>query len=300
MDLIAVGRRLWARKFLVILAGLVSAAAALTTLYSVHDGLRAKRSFSGAGSVQMLVDTHLSSLGSLGLPTTDSALDERAPLFAVYAASASVSDRIARQFGVSPTMLSVTAQTTETSGPAGPVQSQAFNSAPAGASTPYEVTLSASNEIPVVAISTQAPNANAARRLADSTVTGLRAGIASLQRQDQQQPKPTGKNRGAASTSPATTSPATTSPASTSPASTSPASTSPASTPAANGIKKIKPGSLELRTLGAATGGTVIHQPSKSKAVVSGVIVFVILLLVVLAMDLAIRSRRRARVVSAS
>lgn len=175
------GRRLRARKFLVALALIVAVIVALSARYTFHHGLSAKSSRSGVGSAQFLVDTHNSALSSLSVPTTDEDLNARAPLYAEFAASSSVKALIAQAAGVPLQALSVTARTTETTGPSGPAVTQSYNAAPAGPSTPYGIDLLATNELPIVTVSTTAPTAAGAARLAQATISGLQVALSHLE-----------------------------------------------------------------------------------------------------------------------
>jgi hypothetical protein len=75
----------------------------------------------------------------------------------------------------------VTADTTETTGVASPVVTQAYNSAPGAPSTTYGIHLIASNELPIIAVSTTAPTPSGAQRVAQATITGLRRALGRLE-----------------------------------------------------------------------------------------------------------------------
>jgi hypothetical protein len=190
-------RRLLARRVLVAVALLLALLAGLSTRYEFHDGLTARTSVSGDGSVQVLVDTRRSALTSLSLSTelTDEDLDVRAPLFAEFAASDAAIPYISHSAGVPPKLLTVTADTTETTGPGGAVISTSYNVSPDSRQTSYEVTLAANNELPIITIASVAPTAAAAARLAGATFTGLQDAVRHVEQ--------TGGNAGAVAHSPA-------------------------------------------------------------------------------------------------
>jgi hypothetical protein len=182
LDSLTVWRRLWGRKLMVLLAILVAVAAALSTRYSVgSSGLVKKETVVSSSTTQLLVDTRYSSLAVLSLPTTADTLTTRTPLFADYAASRPVVDSIAAHARIAPDTLSVTAETTETAAPQGAAASTAYNNAPGGSAVPNQVTLSASDLLPVITISAQARSASKAAKLVQATIVGLQDAVHHLE-----------------------------------------------------------------------------------------------------------------------
>lgn len=166
---------------MLVLALLLAAAAALATRYTIgSSGLRERVSIRAESSAQVLVDTRLSSLAVVALPSTAAELTQRTPLFADYAASLPVKNTIASLAGVSPSALSITADTTETGVPAGGVQSGSYNAAPAPPGSD-QVTLSATDLLPILTISTTASSPGKAAQLVQATVTALKQSVHALE-----------------------------------------------------------------------------------------------------------------------
>ena len=257
-----VGRRLAARKLLLVLAVIISVFVAV----AVHErlvGLGSKTTFRSIGSLQILVDTHKSALASLAVPVTDQDLDTRAPLYAEFGASSSAAAVIAQAAGVPLRDLLVTAQTSETTGPGSPLITASYNSAPATQSAPYEVTLTASNELPIITVSTKAPTAAVAAGLAQATLSGLRLAVQKLENPFVPQTSRPGHATRTKSTRQV--------------------------------ARKLTPQSLDLRALGPATSGTIATKPSVTKAIEAAVGVLIVLLLLILLIDSLLRRRQATR-----
>lgn len=248
MDVLSVFTRLRACILFVALALLIAVAVALNTKYSLAHGFKSKSTSSGAAVAQILVDTKFSALGSITASTTDAEINDRAPLYAEYGASAKVVRQIANVAGIREAELSVTANTNEVSNSASPSVAASYNTAPNPASAKYKVVLTASNELPIVDVDARAPTAAEAVSLADATLTGLRAAVRRLGKSQRVTPRST----------------------------------------------------LALRSLGAPEGGTIVSAPKTSKAVVDGVVIFVVLCVVLLVIDYLWRTRRRTSRLQAS
>jgi hypothetical protein len=184
LDLLPALQRLWARKYFVLLALFLAAAAALLTRYSVGSaGLVAKRSSTSSSSLQVLVDTRYSSLARVALPTTAATVTARAPLYADYAASLPLRDMIAVRAGVPASSLNVTANTTETESPSGTTVSTSYNAAPAPRAK-NQVVLAANDLLPVLGVTASAGSASHAAALVNATVAILRSSVTALERNE--------------------------------------------------------------------------------------------------------------------
>ncbi len=253
---------------MVIIAVLVAVLVGLA-YHSRWLGLGTKPTASGVGSVQVLVDTHLSAFTTVQIPATDQDLDIRAPLYAEFGASSAATAIIASAAGVPPSEMSITADTSEVTD-SGAVQSTSYNTAPAASGTRYRVVFIASNQLPIVTISTSAPTGALAARLAGAALNGLRLAAQSLEFQH------TAPTTGGAHTGKQTAPQTNVQPATR------------------------KPNSIVLRAIGPAVGTTVVHQGSSAKAIEYAVAILVVLLLVILAIDSLWRRRQRRRLAVAS
>jgi hypothetical protein len=181
LDLLSALARLWARKFLVLIALLLAAAVAIASRYTVSSsGLTLKQSVSAQSRTQFLVDTRYSSLARLALPAVASTVSARAPLFADYAASLPLKKKIAAKAGVSPSKLSIIANTTETAPATGAVQSTSYNSAPDQPTVPNDVVLTATDLLPLVTVSAKSTSARQAAALVNATVVELQGSVSAL------------------------------------------------------------------------------------------------------------------------
>jgi hypothetical protein len=181
LDLLIALHRLWARKFVVVLALVIAAAVALFTRYSVgSSGLAARHSSTSTSALQVLVDTRYSSLARVALPATAATVTARTPLYADYAASLPLRRMIATSVGVPGSSLNVTANTTETESPAGTTVSTSYNAAPAPHAS-NQIVLTADDLIPILGITASADSAARAAALINSTVSTLRSSVTSLE-----------------------------------------------------------------------------------------------------------------------
>jgi hypothetical protein len=223
-------------------------------------GLGAPRTVSGEGSVQILLDTHLSAFSTIQVPTTDQELDIRAPLYAEFGASSEATSIIAGTAGIPADELSTVADTSETTD-SGQIQSTSYNSAPPSPATRYRVTLTASDQLPIITVSTHAPTALAARNLASASLAGLRL---AAQRLEQSGATTTARQKTGGRTT---------------------------------RRRVLKPDAVELREVGPPVASEVVSSGSSSKAVEYAVVAFAVLLFGILALDAFLRriSHRREK-----
>ncbi len=140
----------------------------------------AKRTSSESiSTIQVLVDSRVSALAAVGVPATSDTIIARTPLYADYAASPRVREMIAARARVNPLSLSVVANTSETQGLSGGVESSSYNTAPAP-NPRNEVTVDGTDLLPLLTISARSPNPDGASALVNATVVSLQEAIASI------------------------------------------------------------------------------------------------------------------------
>jgi hypothetical protein len=187
MELVSALRVLWRHRLLVALAAILGIGVALLMTHRVSFPPKlASRDYTvGIGSATALVDTPSSQVVDLGGKdsTGDIAtLSARAALLSSLLTSSPLKDEIAVRAGVSPDLL--TAVQPVTGGPGG---------SGGGTTTPVIIGKDAdahilkasvpnleSGEIPIVAVSTQAPTAAAAAKLANAAIQILQEHLASV------------------------------------------------------------------------------------------------------------------------
>jgi hypothetical protein len=179
MELVGMLRVLWRHRLLVVVAALVAVLVGLGVAYRI--GFPAKfesRQYNvGLGTLTALVDTPSSQVVDLGGKTGADigTLAARAQLLASLMTSSPIKDEIASRAGVAPDKLIAVS-------PAG----AAPGAAPSGGTTakmsdPKATILTAripnleSGDVPIIAVSTQAPDAAAAARLANESIAVLQA-----------------------------------------------------------------------------------------------------------------------------
>jgi hypothetical protein len=184
LDLLTALRRLWSHKIVVSLALVIAVALASLTRYTVtSSGVTLKQTSTSTSAAQVLVDTRFSSLAQASLPTSASTITSRTPLYADLAASLPVRRAIARNDGVPAGSIDVTAETTETSSPAGAATSTSYNAAPSPHAAD-RIVLSASDAVPILGISATADSAGRAASLVNATVTTLQRSVTALERSE--------------------------------------------------------------------------------------------------------------------
>jgi hypothetical protein len=180
MELVAMLRVLWRHRLLVVVAALVAVLAGLAVGYRIGFPAKfeSRRYDVGLASVTALVDTPSSQVVDLGGKTGADigTLSARASLLANLMTSSPIKDEIATRSGVAPDRLiavsPAAAPGTQPAGASGP---------PVKTAEPNAVILTTkipnleSGEIPIIAVTTQAPSADQAARLANASIAVLQA-----------------------------------------------------------------------------------------------------------------------------
>lgn len=176
MEFAEIGRILWARKLATLAVFAVAVVVAVAVRMSVHSVP------TGAATVQILVDSPDSALANLSQETVP--LTTRASVFAQVMTSAAVLEDIATSAGVQ--VNQITAQGPYSgSGQALDVvtPSEARSNQLLAEQTKYKLTFVAQTNEPVVTASVQAPNADAAARMAAAIYPGVQHYVTELQQQ---------------------------------------------------------------------------------------------------------------------
>lgn len=176
MEFAEITRILWARKVATLAVFAVAAIVAVAVRMSVHSVP------TGAATVQILVDSPDSALANLSQETVP--LTTRASVFAQVMTSAAVLEDIAGSAGVP--VNQITAQGPYSgSGESLDVvtPSEARSNQLRAEQTRYKLTFVAQTNEPVVTASVQAPNADAAARVAAAIYPGVQRYVTQLQEQ---------------------------------------------------------------------------------------------------------------------
>jgi capsular polysaccharide biosynthesis protein len=187
MELVAILRLLWRQRMLVIAAGLLAIVAGCAMAYRIGfpPNLQSRQYQVGIGSVTALVDTPSSQVVDLGGETGSNvgSLSARASLLANLMTSSPIKDEIATHAGVDPDKL-IAVQPATTGGTGSASAGDAIGSTNSDdpranilrASIPELV----SGEVPIISVSTQAPDAATAARLANESIRVLQAQLQSV------------------------------------------------------------------------------------------------------------------------
>lgn len=179
MEVVAMLRVLWRHRLLVVVAALVALLAGLAVAYRIGfpPNLESRRYDVGLASVTALVDTPSSQVVDLGGKTGAdiTTLSARASLLANLMTSSPIKDEIASRAGASPDQLIAVSPAAS----AGGQQGGGASAPPAKTSAPNAVILTTkipnleSGEIPIIQVTTQAPTADQAGRLANASIAVL-------------------------------------------------------------------------------------------------------------------------------
>jgi hypothetical protein len=172
---ISILKELWKRKLLVVLAVVIAIAAAVIAVYQVSlnpPGLSKRSTPAATGSSEVLIDSARSPIA--GSKRNVEALSTRAAVFARLMASGDIVKEIAKEVGVLPWEIQVT-------GPM-PFPGEAPGISAAGETLPYGLTYTQIGELPIISISSRAPNAAAARALAAAAPRSLGRMVAQVQK----------------------------------------------------------------------------------------------------------------------
>jgi capsular polysaccharide biosynthesis protein len=181
MELVAILRLLWRHRVLVLLAGLVAVLVGLSTSYRIGfpPKLESRHYQVGIGSATALVDTPNSQVVDLG-PDTGSdiqTLSTRASLLANLITSSPLKDQIAAKAGIRTDELDTSAPDAATGETADVVLKGKDQTA-------HVLTAAIANldsgQIPIISVSTQAPDAAGAAALADASISVLQRHILTM------------------------------------------------------------------------------------------------------------------------
>lgn len=291
-----IGARLRKRWYLVILAAIIALLVGATAVVKIgHKGLKVNRSVYRVGVGQILVDTNPSTLtnitGSAG------ALGGRAALIAQYSTGPGVVNQIARIAGVSPSSLTVQAQTTSATKTGG---SASKNLASVGKGT-ESVLLRTAGQSQTITITSQAHTDALARTLVSAAIKAMTRSLRRLQNSQPFNHLPPAS----ASTTTTSTSTTTTSSGTGTTKAGSGSGKSSSSQAARNAARQkqlasqkarqIEQSKLVLRRLGAVRVTKVVVSPSKAKAIGYAIGAFIVLLLLILGLDALLRGSGTAR-----
>lgn len=183
MDIVIILRRLWRLKLFVGLAGLVAVGIGLAVTYQVSllpPGIKQDRLRYGAASTQILIDTPRSALGDT--QSDFSPLNARASVFSELVVSLPVRKAIAHASGVPAQSIYVASnpgsasQTRSQNEPDGTQRANQLLYEGIG----YSLTFDPQPDLPVISISTKAPSAEAAIKLANGAAKGFTRYMAGL------------------------------------------------------------------------------------------------------------------------
>jgi hypothetical protein len=172
MDFVTILRHLWHRRMLVGLAFLLAISSGIMVAYRVSPlppKLESRKYVVGISTARILIDTPNSQVVEVA-PNGSDTLGTRASLLASLMADGIVKSAIAQRAGLQPSQLiGVSQSAVDESGPAAP------RSRRANIVTTRVVTNSSGEQLPIIDVQAQAPDAQQAARLAGAAVTGLRS-----------------------------------------------------------------------------------------------------------------------------
>jgi hypothetical protein len=189
MAFVTLVRRLLRHKILLALAAVAAIAVGLVMSYKVKGpfDLQSKQYSVGVASARILVDTPSSQIVDLGDPQPDKApavdigtLSARAQLLASLMTSSPIKDDIARAAGVEDGTLLTPSSSGAAGGGGGGLAGDISATSPEANILKASVPELSSGSIPIIAVETQAPDADTAAKLADQSVVILRQQLDSL------------------------------------------------------------------------------------------------------------------------
>jgi capsular polysaccharide biosynthesis protein len=180
MELVAMLRVLWRHRMLVVVAALIAVLVGLAVAYRIGmpPKLASRQYTVGVASLTALVDTPSSQVVDLGGKTGADigTLSARASLLANLMTSSPIKDEIASRAGVAPDQLiavsPAAAPGAQGAGASGPPDK---TNDPKAKILTTKIPNLESGEIPIIAVTTQAPDADTAARLANESVAVLQA-----------------------------------------------------------------------------------------------------------------------------
>jgi hypothetical protein len=176
MFTIKILHQLWNRRRLLAVAGLVAVLAGFAIMFQLPS-LKPRSYTVGMATGQILLDTPDSQVVTLS-PKGSESLGLRASVIASLMVGGEVESAIARQAGLKPSQLGGSTQAategSATFGSGTPVPARTPSGPDAYILTTQTLTDTTNNPLPIVAFTAEGPNAAAALRLANATITGLR------------------------------------------------------------------------------------------------------------------------------
>jgi hypothetical protein len=170
MDIVTILRDLWRLRFLVICIYLVAVLAGTAMIFKISfpPKLESRKYEVGVATARILVDTPSSQVVEVA-PKGSESLGVRANLLASLMVDGVVEEAIARRAGVAPNkLIGVTDTATEPAPVSKPPDPRAF------VLTTRVVTNTGGDQLPIIEIEAQAPDAPSAARLGAAAVSGLR------------------------------------------------------------------------------------------------------------------------------
>jgi hypothetical protein len=168
-------KELWRRKFLVLLAFLVSAGISVLIVYHVSPSspfLEERNQIEAEGSIQVLVDSSNSPIANARFEL--GGLTARAGVFARLMSAGNVIRQVSKETGIPVKEIDV----------AGPMplpgEAPGISSGPAR-KNPYKIEVTQQTELPILTVSTRAPTLEEARALAAATPRAMSKQIEAIQ-----------------------------------------------------------------------------------------------------------------------
>lgn len=170
---------LWRHKRL-LAAGLVAATLVAVSFLYDFPSLEKRSVELGAGNSQLLVDAKISPVGALNAPLEE--LVTRSELYARLVETAPIKERVARQLGIEPSMITTEGPQPGESTPGRETTAGQRSSEVLGEGNTYRLFASGGGEtIPVIFIFTQARTADQAVRLAEAAGRALQSYVRDTQ-----------------------------------------------------------------------------------------------------------------------
>jgi capsular polysaccharide biosynthesis protein len=182
MDVVFILRELWRQRVLVAVVAVFAVLLGGFTAYSPGLPPTSRQHEVGVASSRALVDTPNSQVADLGLtePGTDPvSLPARAALLANLLSTAPLRDEIAKRAGVAPELL-ITSADTPTDTPQRKTEITTGASVKPGDPRANTLIFHTDDELPLITVNAQAPTAQTASRLADSSIEVLEQHLASV------------------------------------------------------------------------------------------------------------------------
>lgn len=182
MDVVFILRELWRQRVLVAVVAVVAVLLGGFVVYSPGLPPESRQHQVGVASSRALVDTPNSQVADLGLtePGTDPvSLPGRAALLANLLTTSPLREEIAKRAGVEPELL-VTSADTPTDTPQRKTEITTGAAVKPGDPEANTLIFHTDDELPLITVNAQAPTAETASRLADSSIEVLEQHLASV------------------------------------------------------------------------------------------------------------------------